>query len=248
MEIITVDHNNIEKENICCALSEKKGEAAKKDWMEAAFRDGFVFRKLGDRGKAFIEYMPAGSAWAPVRADGYMWIDCFWVSGKLAGKGHASRLLEYCVADAKKAGMKGIAALSSDKKRPFLSDPGFYRKKGFRVADTAPPYYELLYLPLGEHTKKPAFTKSVTDRIDEKGLVIYYTDHCPWNAKYLPLLEKTANECDAPFCAVKMSTKEEARSAPNPFTTYAVYYNGVFVTNEMFSDKKLAKFFAENER
>jgi len=28
-----------------------------------------------DRGKCFIEYIPAEKAWVPIKADGYMYID-----------------------------------------------------------------------------------------------------------------------------------------------------------------------------
>ena len=90
MEIITVDQENIEREHICCAISDKKGEscvALKKTWLTERFAEGFVFKKLDVRGKVFIEYGPAEKAWCPIVADGYMHVDCFWVSGQFKGQG-----------------------------------------------------------------------------------------------------------------------------------------------------------------
>ncbi len=99
-----VDHNNIETEHICCAISEKKGEncvALKKSWLKERFNEGLVFLKLDARGKVFIEYLPAEMAFVPVSAPDYMYINCFWVSGKYKGQGHANQLLDACIKDAK---------------------------------------------------------------------------------------------------------------------------------------------------
>lgn len=50
---------------------------------------------------------------------------------------------------------KGIVVLSAKKKMPFLSDPKYFRHKGFMLADTAEPYFELLYLPLADDADIP---------------------------------------------------------------------------------------------
>lgn len=247
MEIIEVNQDNIaQTTHLCCALSDKKATQAKKEWLQGVFEDGYHFYKMDGQGKAFIECAPAENAWAPIRADGYLFIDCFWVSGSLAKKGYGTALFEAVVREAKRMGKRGLVAVSSEKKKPFLSDPKFYTKLGFRLADTAEPYFELLYLPLGEESETPRFRKSAkSGRIDEQGLVICYSDHCPWNAKYIPLLQEIAEKRDAAVSFRKFMTKEEAQAAPSPFTTFAVYDEGRFVTNEMMSDKKFVKFLEE---
>ena len=76
---ITMD--NLDKEHICCCISDKKGEncvASKKEWLRDRLQEGLVFNKLDVRGKVFIEYIPAEYAWAPIEAKGYMYIDCLW--------------------------------------------------------------------------------------------------------------------------------------------------------------------------
>lgn len=146
-KIVELSLDNIEKEHICCAISDKKGEnrvKSKKDWLKDRIKEGLVFAKLDVRGKVFIEYIPAEHAWAPIEADGYMYINCFWVSGKYKGKGNADKLINYCIEDAKRKNKKGLVVLSSETKKPFLSDPKYLKYKGFKVADKAKPYYELL--------------------------------------------------------------------------------------------------------
>lgn len=164
MDIINVTAENINSEHICCAITDKKGEdcvASKKAWMSARFKDGLVFKKLNVRGKVFIEYIPAEKAWYPLEAEGYMHINCFWVSGQYKGQGHANRLLEECRKDAESQGKKGLTILSSKKKMPFLSDPGYLKYKGFTSVDQAYPYYELLYLPFNKNAPLPRFKKTL---------------------------------------------------------------------------------------
>lgn len=49
------------------------------------------------------------------------------------------------------------------------------------------------------------------------------------------------NEREVPFQATRLETKEEAQNAPTPVTTYALFYNGEYVTNEQMNDKRFIK-------
>ncbi|HWQ77831.1 MAG TPA: GNAT family N-acetyltransferase, partial [Anaerovoracaceae bacterium] len=251
MEMITVGQENIEREHICCAISDKKGEtcvALKKAWLAERFQDGLTFRKLDVRGKVFIEYIPAEKAWCPIIADGYMHINCFWVSGQFKGQGYANQLLEQCVADAKAKGKRGLTTLSSVKKIPFLSDPGYLKYKGFMTADTADPYYELLYLPFADSAPVPQFRDCAKQgKIEEKGMVLYYSDQCPFTDKYAKIVNGIAERRGAVIKLYKIESTGQAQNAPAPFTTYSFFYNGNFVTNEIFSEKKFEKFLDEND-
>ena len=245
MELISVTKDNLEQEHICCAISNNKDcqVLSKKNWLNEQFEDGLVFLKGNVRGKCFIEYMPAEKAWAPVEADGYMYINCLWVSGQFKGQGYSNRLLEHCIAEARVKGKKGLVALSSKKKMPFLSDGAYLKHKGFVEADTAAPYYELLALPFGEGTALPRFLECAkTGEIDEKGWVLYYTAQCPHTAKYVPILTEYAGNQGIQIKAVKLETREDARQSPSPFTTYAVFYDGKFVTNEILSEESFEKY------
>lgn len=247
MELIRLTPQNIEQEHICCAISNtadtQKVANSKKAWLSSQFEAGYQFWKLDVRGKAFIEFVPAQNAWAPIQANGWMFIDCFWISGQFKGKGYANLLLQKAINCAKEQGLQGLVALSADKKKPFLSDPGFYQHKGFAVADTAPPYYTLLALPFAPGAKLPAFAPGVKQpKVEGKGFVVYYTNHCPHTSKYVPLLQNVAQSRGVPFTAVQLQTVQQAQAVPNPFTSYAMFYNGGFVSNEIFSEDKMNKF------
>ena len=75
MNYIRITKDNIDKEHICCAMSGKQS-VAKKEWLRQRFEDGLVFYRSEERGKCFIEYIPAENAWVPIAADGYLYINC----------------------------------------------------------------------------------------------------------------------------------------------------------------------------
>lgn len=139
MEYIKVTNENIEKEHICCAISNSNDiqVSSKKAWLSERLEDGLVFLKSAERGKCFIEYIPAENAWNPISADGYMYIDCLWVAGSFKGHGYSSDLLNACIEDSKNKGKKGLCILAAAKKKPFLADPKFLKYKGFQVCDEA---------------------------------------------------------------------------------------------------------------
>ena len=73
MPFITLTKANLESEHICCAFSDKKsveGYKAKKQWLAEEIDKGYVFTKLDERAKVFIEYCPAEYAYLPVNAPG----------------------------------------------------------------------------------------------------------------------------------------------------------------------------------
>jgi len=244
MEYIRVTKENIDTEHICCAISNHKDVqvSSKKDWMRKCFDDGLVFLKSTERGKCFIEYVPAENAWVPILAENYMYIDCLWVSGSFKGHGYSNDLLNMCMEDSKEKGRSGLCILSSPKKRPFLSDPKHLLHKGFRVADGSDAGIQLMYFPFDEKAAIPRFREAARHpHIEESGYVLYYTSQCPFNGKYVPILEQTALENGIPFQAIHIQTKEQAQAAPSPCTSYAMFYNGEFLTNEQLNDKKFLK-------
>ena len=244
MEYIRVTKENIEKEHICCAISNNKDiqVSSKKAWLAERFEDGLVFLKSVERGKCFIEYIPAENAWVPIEAAGYMYIDCLWVSGSLKGHGYSSDLLRECIRDSREKGKKGLCILSAAKKKPFLADSKFLKYKGFEVCDEADNGIQLLYLPFENDAPVPAFRECAKHpHIAEKGFVLYYTHQCPFNAKYVSVVEETAEKNGIPFKAILLGSKEEARNAPTPVTTYALFHDGEYITNEQMNDRKFLK-------
>ena len=171
-----------------------------------------------------------------------MYIDCLWVSGQFKGHGYSNLLLEACIEDGKEKGKKGLVILSSKKKMGFLSDPKYMGYKGFQTADTAEPYFELMYLPFEEGAPLPRFRDSVRGHEDlPEGFVLYYTNQCPFTAKYVPLLEEMAKSRNAVFQSIQLQTREDAQNAPSPFTTFSLFYDGQLATHEILSEKKFDK-------
>ncbi len=129
MEYIKVTSENIEKEHICCAISDNNDiqVASKKAWLSERFEDG------------------------------YMYIDCLWVAGSFKGHGYSTDLLNACIEDSKSKGKKGLCILAASKKKPFLAEPKFLKYKGFRVCDEADNGIQLWYLPFREDVELPKF-------------------------------------------------------------------------------------------
>ena len=247
MEYIRVTKDNLESEHICCAISNNNDiqVASKKAWLAERFEDGLIFLKSVERGKCFIEYIPAENAWLPIDAAGYMYIDCLWVSGSFKGHGYSTDLLEECIQDSRGQGMKGLCILSSAKKKPFLADPKYLKYKGFTVCDEADNGIQLWYLPFSPEAERPGFKECAKHpHIDEAGYVLYYTSQCPFNAKYVPIVEQTAKEHGVKFKAIHLQSKADAQNAPTPITTYALFRDGEYLTNEQMNDKRFLKLLA----
>lgn len=241
MEFIKLTEDNIEKEHICCAIANNKDPQviSKKEWLRSRIKEGLVFLKADIRGKCFIEYIPAENAWVPVEADNYMHINCFWVSGSCKGHGYANELLGRCIEDAKEQGKAGITVISSAKKKPYLSEPKYLAHKGFLLADSAAPFYELLYLPFTSQTQIPKWkecAKAAKNNLE--GFSLYYTNGCPFTAKYVPVLEQCAAEKNVPLTTIKIDSREKAQNVPFPWTNFALFYDGDYVTNEIPNEKK----------
>ena len=221
MEYIRVTKENLEQEHICCAISNNKDVqvSSKKAWLAERFDEGLVFLKSVERGKCFIEYIPAENAWNPIVADN-----------------------DECIRDSKEKGKSGLCILSSAKKKPFLADPKFLAHKGFKVCDEADNGIQLWYLPFSADAPIPQFKECARHpKIAERGYVLYYTSQCPFNAKYVPVLEAVAKEQGVLFKAIHLQSKSEAQNAPTPITTYAFFRDGDYLTNEQMNDKRFLK-------
>ena len=53
--------------------------------------------------------------------------------------------------------------------------------------------------------------------------------------------EQAAIEHSIAFKAIHIESKEDAQNAPTPITTYALFYNGEYLTNEQMNEAKFLK-------
>ncbi len=241
MGYLNITEENIDREHICCAMSNNQS-LRKKEWLKARFQEGLVFYRSEERGKCFIEYMPAETAWQPIEAAGYLHINCLWVSGSLKGHGYSSDLLNECIRDAKAQGKTGLCILSSLKKKGFLADPKYLRYKGFSVADESETGIQLWYLPLEDNAAPPRFRDCAKHpQVKESGFVLYYSDQCPFTYYWVPRLAKAAEEHHIPLQVRHIDSREAAQNAPSPVTNFSLFKDGKFVTHEILSEKKLLK-------
>lgn len=236
---IKITKDNIDSEHICCAMSGKQS-LAKKEWMKERFSDGLVFYRSEERGKCFIEYIPAENAWVPIEAKGYIFINCLWIAGSMKGHGYSNELLEKCVRDAEEQGKNGICILSSEgRKREFLSDSKWLSHHGFSVADESDCGITLCYLPLKEGACPPKFKECARrPKVSEPGFVLYYTDQCPFTSYWVPRVAETAAEHGIAIKVIHVTDKETAENMPAPVTNYALFRDGEFITHAIQSDKK----------
>ncbi len=245
MKIIKLTNKNIQEEHICCAISDKKsskGYQKKKEWLKTEFKNGYTFRKLDVRGKVFIEYVPIENSWLPLIGKNFMVINCFWVSGQFKGQGNGKKLLQECKNDTKN--MDGIIAISSDKKRPFMSDPKFLKYQGFEIIDEAAPYFKLWGLKTNKNATYPKIMETAKSGTcpDNKGITAYYSDTCPFTDFYTnKLLREYAKKKNVPLTINSIKSKKDGHNMPIPWIINSVFYKGKLVTLEMKVERHLDK-------
>ncbi len=238
-EIIQLTSENIEKEHICCAISDKKCKQsyqAKKDWLRKEFENGYIFRRIDARAKVFIEYGPAEKAWLPINAPNYLQINCFWVSGKYKGNGYAKTLLQYAIDDAVSQGKNGLVTVVGTKKFHFMSDTKWLLRQGFEECEKLSSGFSLLVKKINTEADNPVFKESVKSGECEikKGIVVYYSNRCPFSEYHVTnSLTETAKNRSLPLKIIKIESMREAQSAPTPATIFSLFYNGKFITTDI---------------
>lgn len=239
MTYITLTKENIESAHICCAFSDKKcseSYALKKQWLEREFANDYVFRRLDERAKVFIEYGPAEKGWVPVTAPNYMMIGCFWVSGKYKKNGHGKALLKEVIGAAKNQGKDGLITVVGTTKKHFMSDTRWLLRHGFEVCESLPSGFSLISMNFRKTSNQPRFNDSVKSGrcSTEKGLTAYYSNRCPYSEYHVKeSLSITAQKRNLPLETIKLETVEQAQAAPTPATIFSLFLDGQFVTTNI---------------
>lgn len=238
-KLIELNAHNIATEHICCAISDKKcadSYDAKKEWLTKEFSNGYVFRRIDQRAKVFMEYGPCEKAWVPVSAPNYLNINCFWVSGKYKKNGYGKELLQAAIQDAIDQGKDGLVSVVGTKKYHFMSDTKWFLKQGFIEVEKISSGFSLLVKKINKDAENPFFNASVkSGKCPEKnGLVVYYSNRCPFAEFHAKnSLVETAKNRQIPLKIIKLKTREEAQSAPSPATIFSLFYKGDFVTTDI---------------
>ncbi len=238
-DFIQLNAESIADEHICCAFSDKKcaeSYQAKKDWLQSEFNNGYVFRRLNERAKVFIEYGPAETAWVPVSAPNYLNVNCFWVSGKYKKNGYGKALVQSALDDAKKQQKHGLVTVVGTRKFHFMSDTNWLLKQGFEEVDQTSSGFSLLVKKLDANAPDPTFNDSVrSGECDhKKGIVVYYSNRCPFAEFHArESLVETAEKRNLPLTIIKLDSMEAAQNAPSPATIFSLFLNGKFMTTDL---------------
>lgn len=237
--IIQLNRENIEKEHICCAISDKKCRESyelKKQWLTNEFKHGYKFYRLDARAKVFIEYCDAEKAWVPITAPNHLFIGCLWVAGRYKGNGYAKALLQKAIKEANENGKDGLVTVVGTKKFHFMSDTKWFLKQGFEEVQRLPHGFSLLVKSFNKKVEKPTFNKTVeTGECENKdGLTVYFTNRCPFSEYHVTnsLIEVVKNR-NLNLEVVKLETMEDAQNAPTPATIFSLFYNGKFITTDI---------------
>lgn len=243
--IIQLTAGNIDQEHVCCAIGDDKVNqqraAVKRAWMLEQLRYGYVFKKIDVRGKVFIDYVPAEFAWSPVVAPGYAYIQCFWASGRYQGQGLGARLLQECESD--NQDKNGLIVVSAPKKLPFLADRKYLAGKGFSVCDSTSQGFLLLVKKFDPQAPDPRFTDAARSGFipGQEGLMIYYSDICPFVPDYVDIMIRTAEKRGILAAKTRLGTYQEAQALHAPFGIACLFLDGRFLTQEIMTEAKFNK-------
>ena len=243
MNIIDVDENNVAALGFFCKMSDKKnpGYARKQKWLKERFGEGLRIKMLDLRmgGRGFIEYIPGEYAWRAVDCKGYMFIHCIFVVGKSKGNGYGKRLVEECVEDARKAGMNGVAMVTSENN--WLARKKFLEKMGFEQVDSAPPSFALMVKKF-KNCPSPSFTGGWEEKASKhkKGLTIFRSGQCPYMDDAARIVEEYAKKTGLQCKTVELQSAEEVRrQSPSAYGAFGIVYNGKLLSYSYLLEKEL---------
>jgi ribosomal protein S18 acetylase RimI-like enzyme len=239
---VNLSASNLADEHICCAIAGKQhqeGVDLKKAFLARGLERGLVFRKLDVRGKVFIEYAPADSAWRPVSAPGYLVIHCLWVSGRYKAQGIGRDLLRYCLEEGSEH--RGVVVVAG--RKPYLTDTRFYQHHGFEVVDRTESGFDLLCHRSEDGAPAPRFTPNAKRSAvpEDSGVHFEYAYQCPFVPGCLRDMSEVAREIGLSVTTRELASAKEAQSAASPFGTFGAFLYGKLVTHELTSPKKFRK-------
>lgn len=226
----------------CCGLKNPMhaGRCGKNQWLKTQFRKGLRAKLLltpDHRQCGYIEYLPGEYAWRGVEAGGYLFIHCIWTFYRhLQRRGLGARMIQACVEDAERAGMRGLAVVARE--RPWLAGPSLFLANGFELADTAPPDYQLLVRKLEPSAANPSFQRGWDARLSKygRGLTIIRSRQCPHIAKFADEIAQSAKrDFGLKPRVVEIRSHREAQNAPTLYAVFAVLYDGRVLADHQIS-------------
>lgn len=244
-EIVTVDASNVQQSGFFCYKSKPKspGYQRKLSWLHQRFAEGMRIKLACTNGRSigFIEYIPGEYAWRVLDAAGYMVIHCLWVVGKGKGQGGGSQLLETCVEDARRAGLDGVAMVTS--RGNWLAGAQLLLKHGFEAVDAAPPAFQLLVRRFGR-ARPPTFPTNWDERLQRygDGLTVFRSDQCPYLDNAVAVVQKAGQAQGLSTTVVELQSAPEVRDlAPSAYGVFGIAYKGQLLSYHYLSEQDLSQ-------
>jgi len=219
----------------CLSNRRHPGYQSKVEWLQRSFADGlrFLLARDGDgEPLGFLEYVPGEFAWRPVEAAGWLFVHCLWVyrRGREVG-GLGSRMIQACLAEARRQRAVGVAALVSD--GPLMAGRDIFLKNGFKQIEQR----DRFQLVIHRLRKGPEPRFRDINGIEPKvpGLHLLYCAQCPINAKSVTGLAEMAAKHGLELTVTVLHTAEEAQSAPSYYGVFNLMWNGRLLSDHCVS-------------
>ena len=247
IEIIDTHAGNVREYGLCGYKDIKKaGYPEKLSWLDGRYKEGLKIKTLysaKDGTQGMIEYIPGEYCWRPVEAKGYMFIHCIFCGFKNIYKnnGYGSLLLQECLKDAVKEGMRGAAIVT--RKGPFMAGKELFLKNGFEVVDYAPPDFELCVKKFDGDAPSPKFKANLKDEAKKygEGLKIIRAFQCPYTVKNInDMCRISEEEFGIKSEIIELKNCTEAQNSPCPFGIFCVLFNGKVVAHHPISGTRFA--------
>jgi L-amino acid N-acyltransferase YncA len=241
VEIIDTNANTIANYSFCgFRNAAQEGHKRKTAWLRKRFAEGLKLKILQVDGEdaGMIEYIPGEHTWRPIDAAGYLVIHCIMINKKqFKGKGYGALLVKDCLADAERAGVGGVAVVTSSGTWMVSSD--VFQRCGFECVDTSPPTYELLARKL-RNLPSPRFGtgRDRTLRKYGRGLTIITSDQCPCIAKCMQDILQACKTLRIRPKVIELRTGNQARHAPSAYGIFNVIFDGNLVAEHPISGRR----------
>jgi ribosomal protein S18 acetylase RimI-like enzyme len=239
IKILETNLDNAHLYSMCGYKNPKKqGYTKKIEWNKAQFKRGMKYKILfseEDGALGAIEYIPGEFCFRPVKASGYYFIHCIYIMKKAyKEQGYGQKLLDECIADAKKHDKAGVAVVV--RKGTWMASRDLFVKNGFQVIEQAEPDFELMALKFEESSANPSF---IHNKVEEKGLVIYYSDQCPYTSKAVNDIADIAKTLyGITPKLIELDSPEKAQASPCIFGTFGIAWSGKLIADHPVSSTR----------
>jgi hypothetical protein len=160
------------------------------------------------------------------------------VAGQSKGKGYGGLLLNECVQDAKKSGMKGVAAVASEGN--WLVGRHFLLKHGFESVDQYPSF-TLTVKKFGAFPS-PSLVRDFEERLTRcgKDFTIMRSDQCPYVDAAVKAALDACEELGIRGRVVELRSSEDVRRLSlSPYGVFGMVYHGQLVSYHSLAKKEL---------